>query len=337
MNLNKPPRLLEPRKILLPGEIKEAKKKNNLVIFIGAGVSRLFGLPSWKELADKLLEDLHKKRELNYFELEQIKSLEPRQILSIVELLYKGRDFKEEIAKYLCKLEEEYRVSKEEHSSKQTPNNIYDTIKEIDCGYVTTNYDELFTIDSLPITSYTETSKKFERVDYSQGKNIIKLLDIPRIIIHLHGYRSKSSGMIVTTKDYLAHYTDTSIQDFLTVLFDTKTVVFLGYGLKEAEILEYILRRGSVREPKGKSNDIMHSKKERKRFVVQGFFRSEKSIYENLYKYYDTTFDADLIGFIKDNEGHYGIETIIRNWVEQMQIHSSYHNIQHIRRVLRNG
>ena len=50
-----------PQQVDIPPEIEQAALSGNLVIFVGAGVSKLAGAPSWDEFATKTLEDLAKK------------------------------------------------------------------------------------------------------------------------------------------------------------------------------------------------------------------------------------------------------------------------------------
>ena len=54
--------LLHPDKLEIPEAIKIAATKNGSVtFFIGNGVSQLFGVPSWDELANKMLRMLAEK------------------------------------------------------------------------------------------------------------------------------------------------------------------------------------------------------------------------------------------------------------------------------------
>jgi hypothetical protein len=67
-------------------QVLKAAQSGQLVIFVGAGVSRLVGGPSWEALADDLLKQLAEKNELtrlSYAELEQLKCLEPKKRISI--------------------------------------------------------------------------------------------------------------------------------------------------------------------------------------------------------------------------------------------------------------
>ena len=115
--------------------------------------------------------------------------------------------------------------------------------------------------------------------------------------------------MVVTTEDYLTHYDHDNVQQFLRDLFERKTVVFLGYGLEESEILEHILRRGQVRWTE-----------DQRLFAVQGFFRSQQPLYEKLHNYYEKSFGVHLLGFIRDHENYKGLEAIVKSWVTPINI-----------------
>lgn len=49
-----------------PERILDAMDNNTLVLFIGAGVSRLSDYPSWSELPSKLIKKLYEKNKINY-------------------------------------------------------------------------------------------------------------------------------------------------------------------------------------------------------------------------------------------------------------------------------
>ncbi len=68
----------------IPNELQESSIIAGRVIpFIGAGLSKLAGCPSWKQFADNCLQFLVDKGRLNYCELEQLKDLSPRIKLSL--------------------------------------------------------------------------------------------------------------------------------------------------------------------------------------------------------------------------------------------------------------
>jgi len=254
----------------------------------------LHGLPSWEGLASQALDDLRRNEFLNFSELEQLKSLDSKKQLSIAYLIAGDNKYKLDLTKHL--------------TGKSEGDSIYKAINDVGCSCVTTNYDELLAPRFKDTKDGSTTPATLNRVA-DRDKFYAKLLNEPGTVVHLHGVISKPETMIVTTKEYLEHYDNENVQEFLGELFEKKTVLFLGYGLKEAEILEHILRRGSVKLTS-----------ERRRFALQGFFLSQEPLYKNLHNYYEKSFGVHLLGFIRDHENYKQLEGIIKSWVNQIVV-----------------
>jgi hypothetical protein len=277
-----------------PDEIVEAGLNGDLVFFIGSGASRLLGLPSWAGLAEKAIEDLRQCGYLNFSEIEQLNSLDPKKLLSIAYSIAEDNRYELNLAKHLA--------------AKSESDSIYKAINDIGCSCVTTNYDELLAPRFAATKDGSTTAASLHRV-CDKEKFYAKLLNEPGTVVHLHGAISEPRSMIVTTKDYLEHYDHEKVQEFLGELFEKKTILFLGYGLDEAEVLEHILRRGSVK-----------STKDRRRFALQGFFLSQKPLYENLHTYYEKSFGVHLLGFVRDHENYKCLEAIIKTWANKIEV-----------------
>lgn len=277
-----------------PDEIVEAGLNGELVLFVGAGASMLLGLPSWGALASLALEELRKNAFLDYSEKEQLASLDPKKQLSIASLIAHENEYPLDLVKYL--------------KGKKEGNSIYKAINDIGCPCVTTNYDELISPRFVEVKDGSTTGASKKRVS-ERDKLFTNLLDEPGTVVHLHGSISRPQTMIVTTKDYLEHYDHENVQEFLAGLFDKKTVLFLGYGLEEAEILEHILRRGAVK-----------ASKDRRRFSLQGFYQSQQPLYENLHNYYEKSFGVHLLGFTRDHQDYGCLEGLMKSWVGQIDI-----------------
>lgn len=277
-----------------PEEIIQAGLNGDLVFFVGAGASMLLGLPSWTELAAKALDDLRQNGFLNYSEIEQLNGLDPKKQLSIAYSIAGDNKYKLDLTKHL--------------TGKSEGDSIYKAINDIGCSCVTTNYDELLAPRFVDVKDGSATAASVSRV-HEREKFFAKLLNEPGTVVHLHGAISKPETMIVTTKDYLEHYDHEKVKVFLGELFEKKTILFLGYGLEEAEILEHILRRGSVKPTS-----------DRRRFVLQGFFLSQKPLYENLHTYYEKSFGVHLLGFVRDHENYKRLEAIIKTWANQIEV-----------------
>lgn len=272
----------------LPPELKDAALDGRLVLFVGAGASMLLGMPSWSGLAWRALEDLRNIGAINYAELDQLARLDPKKQLSIAELIAKEETHPLNLGQYLVKKNESI---------------IYDVINSMGAVCVTTNYDHELSPVSLDPFDEKHTAPKVKRVS---GANNLSISDLknPGTVIHLHGDMGNPEEMIVTTKDYLAHYDSKEVQHFLKDLFDNRVVLFIGYGLEEAEILEHILRRAGVElDPQ-----------ERNRFSLQAFFYSDQPLFEKLKEYYEISFGVHLIGFTRDHEDYAQLEKILKDW-----------------------
>ena len=67
----------------VPDPILEAAKDCTLVIFVGAGVSRLMGCPSWSQCAEAALRQLADDGAITYGDIQQLSHLDPKKRLSI--------------------------------------------------------------------------------------------------------------------------------------------------------------------------------------------------------------------------------------------------------------
>ena len=272
----------------LPEEIVQAALDGNLVLFVGAGTSRLLGLPSWGGMAHRQLEYLRERGALNYSELDQLSELDAKKQLSIAREIAEENELELDLTDGLTG-----------HSEGKS---IYKSINDIGCVCVTTNYDELLAPRFTDAEDGSETPATVTRL-FRNGDLLVTHLDTPGTVIHLHGAVGDPATMVVTTREYLEHYDDRFVQDFLGDLFARKTVLFIGYGLEEAEILEHILRRGRVRDSQ-----------ERKRFVLQGYYLSQQPLYENLHRYYRKSFGVHVIGFVRDHQDYQQQEAIFDDW-----------------------
>ena len=280
----------------LPEEIRQAALDGNLILFVGAGISRLLGMPSWAGMARKQLEHLRDNGALNYSEIEQLSALDPKKQLSIATQISDDNDIRLDLTSGLTGLSES--------------NNIYKSINDIGCVCVTTNYDQLLSPRYNPAKDGSTTSVTVNRI-YKKQDLFTNHLDRPGTVIHLHGAVTDQKTMIVTTRQYLEHYYEPVVQEFLRGLFTRKTVLFIGYGLEEAEVLEHILRHGGI-----------SAGAERKRFALQGYYRSQQPLYEHLHNYYRQSFGVHVIGFVRNHKDYNQQEAIFAAWSPKIAVNS---------------
>jgi len=276
---------------IVPEELVAAAESGMLVVFIGAGISRLAGCPSWDGFASAVLDQITPGA-IDFHEKSLINSMpDPRKRLSIAKII-----------------EEENGVEidyKSIFNIDKPKSDIYQFINRFSCTFVTTNYDKLIEPEISGVKQ-EEDWRFYNKEDILRDK-----LDNQGNVIHLHGCVDNPKSMVVTTKDYLGHYASDEIPKFLEYLFKAKTVLFLGYGLEETEILEYILKG---------SNQLGSA--EKRLFVLQGFFNAEISLFEKLKKYYEQSFNAELIGFPKDYDDYEQQKEIIKSWADKLSFNS---------------
>lgn len=113
---------------IIPEELINAAQAGELVVFVGAGVSKLVSGPSWDEFADAVLNQLVLSGKIDYFTLSQIRTIaDPRKRLSIANIISrKGKHPIDYSAIF--------------RTAAPTPN-IYSHLNTFNCSFVTTNYD----------------------------------------------------------------------------------------------------------------------------------------------------------------------------------------------------
>lgn len=274
----------------VPPEIENAAQSGELVIFVGAGISRLVNCPSWDGFADKVLEQLVPSG-IDYYELSQINGIrDPKKRLSVAKIIARKKGLKIDYSSIF--------------SVPLGPDNVYSYLNSLNSSFVTTNYEKYLSPESR--SADPEDEWRF----YKREQLLRVNLDKNGNVVHLHGCLDDPDNMVITTKDYLEHYSSEEVQTFLTYLFETKTVLFLGYGLEEIEVLEYILQRGRVSE--------RSAEKRIRRYIVQGFFNAEMALYDLLKEYYQESFMTELIGFPKDYKNYDNQIDILASWSRKL-------------------
>lgn len=322
-------KLHEPRELPVPEEVRVAATMGRLTFFIGAGVSRLYGLPSWDGLANKMLGKLAESGKLNHSLVEILSKYSTKIKMSIADFYFKesrNEDSKEYLnLTYQSALMEG--ISKED-IHKKIP--IYKLIADCSVKLLTTNYDDLLS-DVLNSISTVEDSNladtKIEQVSSSEstipGKSklfnytIFKSLDSleeaaltqNNILVHLHGSLQNEDTLIASTHSYLKLYGDKNNQDRLNLLFQKQTVVFFGYGLDELEILDLILKS---------SNANKESEQSPRFFLVLPLLSHETEILKHLQIYY-SQLGVNLLPYSIDTKSYHALTDVLEEWTKTIK------------------
>ena len=279
--------------VTIPTSLRTAALQKRLVPFVGAGVSQLSGCPGWGAFANATLMFFVKNGRLSHAEFDQVSMLSARVKLSIALDLRRRHQLAIDFEKLL-----EPDLKKKHFGEK-----ISASLSQLSTTFVTTNYDNLLDARGPRISKKSDIS--------------VENLDRESAVIHIHGSVHEPDEMVLTTVDYLERYAshkinggtqENSFLTFLDQLFKQRSVLFVGYGLEELEILEYIFQKG-IAAP--------NENEEPRHFVLQGFFSHQLELVRNLEAYY-RKFGIKLLAFSRDKLDWYQLVDVLDDLAKQL-------------------
>lgn len=281
-----------------PPALREAAQLGTLIPFVGAGVSQLAGCPDWPTLATQCLDVFVDRGKLSYAAKEQLGRIpNPRVKLSLATELQAVHGVEIPFEALL------HPKAREDHENGRR---LYSSLSRLGNTFVTTNYDRWLD-DRLPETppsileksnASTANLTRPRKVYFRPEDLTAAHLNEPDTVIHLHGSVREPGGMVVTMRQYLSHYandrrsgSENPVLTFLEDLFQLKTVLFIGYGLNELEILEYVML-------KSRATSGMQAK----HFLLQGYYRHELELMTGMQRYLRAC-GIELLPYILDEKG----------------------------------
>ena len=195
--------------------IQKAIENRKLVIFVGAGVSRNSGIPTWGELVSQLAKDLginakaHDADGFNYYGGEDY--------LKIPQYYFNEREDRE----YMDRIREIL-------DRNVPPNEIHNLIFDFNPVHIiTTNYDNLIERQydiKLPNTKYIKVANDLE----------LAAAPISNYIIKMHG---EFENIVLKESDYDSYSSNFKlIETFIKGLFATHTILFVGFSCTDPNI-----------------------------------------------------------------------------------------------------
>ena len=231
-------------------KIKQINSNGNLVIFVGAGVSKNSGICSWwelvKEIADKIGENKCSSCEIKDLVCgecgEQIKLCGTAESDCKLKYNFSAEDFLRIPQHFYESFDENDKISyfdflKEKFCSVKYETNIIDEIiVKLQPDYIiTTNYDHLLENVKDPRVSKYAVIKKDDDILSKKGRNYI---------IKMHGDIDDIENIVLKEDDYLNYsQKHIMIEIFIKSLLIDKTFVFVGYSLNDNNlklIMSYI-------------------------------------------------------------------------------------------------
>lgn len=273
----------------LPKDILEAIEEDNLAIFIGAGVSRLAGCKGWNELADSLVNTCYNNELINFKEKDiLLNNPNQKKVITMTFEILKDNNLTES---FYNKMEKSLKFNEESNLNQES---IYLDLFKMRGLFVTTNADELF-------------HNMFEDENIKYKSNELTPEGISRNnLYHIHGLISDRDSLVFKVSEYIDRYNSHKFLEFLKTIFSKYKVFFIGYGLAEFELLDFIITKfnqDGIRE-------LDH-------FTLQPYFKEELNIYNYEKKYFEDM-GINLIPYRKDLKGYEQLRDIIKKWNEEI-------------------
>lgn len=283
----------------VPDEIITAINNNKLAVFVGAGVSQIIGCKGWgtqsEYIVDKCCTIIGKNGNpvLNRAQAELLKgdNFNPKKRITICsELLEKagGKDSFMSLMKNTLKADDE---------TKQ----VYDIYKELfklRALFITTNFDEYFDEQLIP-----------ERIAYLP-EEFTRKPDRNKLY-KIHGTISKKDSLVCTVPQYIKQYNNEDHIRFLKSIFAEYTILFIGYGMEEFELLDFIYMKNVVTE-----------NKQCKDYILQRV-RYDDEI--DLHQAYYNQFGINVIPYsVDDDTNDYQLYHVVQNWAAEVNQKSGY-------------
>ncbi|MCB0422688.1 MAG: SIR2 family protein, partial [Bdellovibrionales bacterium] len=312
-----------PEDVPIPPEVREAAIWGRLTFFIGNGVSRLYGVPSWDELANMMLKSLVDVEEIDYNKYDLLLKQSTKTKISIADHFFK-QDHKGG-----SPLKLSYKSLLHNKNVKADRFPAYDLLAQIGCRFLTTNYDSLFSdalrgkhegrvIQTSDIGEQEYTAKPGIKHEEKESPRICGSIDefsesdlrYKNVLVHLHGSISDTDSLVASSLDYINLYGNSEKVDKLRSILAGQTVVFVGYGLEELELLELIVRASRESEENGI--------KKRKYFNLLPLLTHEQEVFELLKIYYEDQLGITLLPYSRDFEDYRAIIKLIENWSSEL-------------------
>lgn len=198
-------------------KLVEAIKNGKLIIFTGAGSSKTFGLPDWKQMVIDIINQIGSE-EFNHF----IKLLESN-IMQPIDVLEYLKTYDGNVRKYIKK---EFNITNTEKDFL-----FHKKILKLSSKIITTNYDNAFELASNNSIIPSKPTSKYNISEVNKR-------DEP-FILKIHGSFDEPDRCIVFKDDYEKLYLENNNEaapEKLKALFSENTFLFLGFSFSDPDI-----------------------------------------------------------------------------------------------------
>lgn len=277
--------------------ILKAFENRKLIFFLGAGVSRVMGVQGWNEFSTTLVKRAFPSHKEQATILKEIKDNKERITIAYSKFLSDGK--LEEFYKYFGE------ALKPDPSIFNSKENVYEILSKFEATFLTTNADNLFeeVLGSALCHEDCEISTLRNEHDRVQNR-----------LFYLHGHYTDDiniheNNLVFTAPQYVKRYNNQAFGDFLRAIFkdDNNTIVFIGYGLNEFELIDYIITKSGYTK-----------NSERRVYLLYGFCDNEEILWKAKTAYFNEL-NIDLIEYDISEKGYDSIIDVLKVLLKEYQ------------------
>jgi hypothetical protein len=205
-------------------DILEYITEGPTLLLFGAGPSCEVGLPGWKSLTEKILNEFNKMHKENSVTRHCEQYIRDEKYTEVFEEIAKisGYDFLYKALKTLLK--DPGDAGKDYNALAQLPF----------CGFLTTNYDNVFIrhlkANKKVVTVHKNSKRELQQVDFDRVPTLVKL----------HSDLQSTETIILSRSQYeLAQYSENFeyLREFLKSQVLVRRLLIVGYSLNDPDIL----------------------------------------------------------------------------------------------------
>jgi hypothetical protein len=196
-------------------DLARSVRQRRAILFVGAGVSMVVGLPSWQALIDHMMEEL---------EIPEASRGRPGLDHPILAEYYRLR--RGTIGPLRSWMDREWKVSEE----RVRESRIHELIVSLDFPLIyTTNYDRNLEV------AFELAQKPFHKI--SNARDLTQADRAGTQIVKFHGDFDDDSSLVLTEADYFARLNfDSPLDVKFRADAMSRTLLFIGYSMSDLNI-----------------------------------------------------------------------------------------------------
>lgn len=276
--------------------ILKAFERRKLVFFIGAGVSRIMGIMGWDEFSAFLVKKAFPNFKDHSAILRDVTNSKER--ITIAYKKFEQEDRLDEFYKHFG-----YGMTPNNNVFK-SKENIYEILNRFEAIFLTTNADNLFEEVLGSALCHEDYNLSIIKSESQRLQNHL---------FYLHGHYTENidkdkNNLVFTASQYVERYNDPNFVSFLEAIFQSdNTIVFIGYGLNEFELIDYIVTKSGHTSSSPKNVYVLHA-----------FCENDDLLFEVKKSYFDAL-NIEVIPYDISKNGYDSLIEVLKSLYDDYQ------------------